>query len=276
MVAVRPPLALLAPGRLPDEGRFHAVVVRGDRPVLEVAHLRADGAQGRTEAGVVWIDERAARWELHPGWADPGQLKLWDQPATVPVAERSRLLATFSGGFKTPELRGGFYENGHVAGALLPGAASVVIYRDGHMGFGSWDHEVSMTPQVVAVRQNLTMLIDNGRITAGLDAHIAHDWGSMHQRIAVWRSGLGTTAAGDLVYVMGYLLTPQTLANVLADAGAVRGMEMDINQTWMSFMWYTPSGRPDRPTPHKLTDFERPADRYFATVSRDFFAIYLR
>lgn len=275
-VAIQRSLALRAPGRLPREGQFRPVGVRGGQPVVQVAYLRPDAAHGSDEAGVVWISQRATRWELHPGWADPGRLSQWNQPDTVAPAERPALVATFNGGFKTPELRGGFYENGQVAGKLLPGAASVVIYRNGHVGLGSWDTEVGMTPQVVAVRQNLTMLIDHGRISGGLGSNIGPDWGSTAQSAAIWRSGLGITGTGDLIFVLGDVMTPQTLANVLRDAGAERGMEMDINPTWMSFMWYTTSPSGDRVTPHKLLDFQRPADRYLGTVSRDFFAVYSR
>jgi len=275
-VALRVPLALQAPGRLPGEGRFHAAVTRRGQPVLQVAHLRADGTHGSIQAGVVWVDQKATRFELHPGWADPGHLALWNQPDWVPPSERSTLLATFNGGFKTPELRGGFYENGHTAGKLLAGLASLVIHRDGRVSLGSWADEERLSGDVVAVRQNLHLLIDQHRIRSGLDSNVTADWGPMiGVGPAVWRSGVGITARGDFVLVMGSALTPQTLANLLLDAGSVRGMEMDINPAWMSFMWYThPAGA--TPRPHKLITFQRSADRYFTHTSRDFFALHLR
>jgi hypothetical protein len=40
--------------------------------------------------------------------------------------------------------------------------ASAVIYTDRTMRIGTWGSEVSMTPDVVSVRQNMTLLIDNG------------------------------------------------------------------------------------------------------------------
>jgi len=277
------PVPLHAPLRpqttpaLAGEGRFRTVVTHRGQPVLQVAYLRPDAVHTSYLDGIVWIDHRVARWELHPGFEDPGHLSRWSQPDTIPPADRADLLATFNGGFKTPESRGGFYENGHTAGALLPGAASLVIYRDGHMALGSWGDEVSMTPQVAAIRQNLKLLIDHGRIVSSLESNLESNWGlTLGGKSAVWRSGVGVTAKGDIVVVMGDALTAQTLANLLLDAGSVRGMEMDINPAWMSFMWYTPSGNPTRPLPHKLVDFERPADRYFTDTSRDFFAVHLR
>lgn len=267
---------LVTPG-LAGEGVFTPAVVSAGSPVLQVAHVRPDAVHTSYLDGVAWIDHRAAVWELHPGYEDPGHLSLWSQPDLVPAPARGNLLATFNGGFKTNESRGGFYENGHTAGALLPGAASLVIYRDGHAAVGRWGTEVTMTPEVSAVRQNLQMLIDNGRITDNPDRNLRSDWGlTLGGGYAVWRSGVGTTARGDTVVVMGNALTAQSLADILLDAGAVRAMEMDINPEWMSFMWYTPTADPTQPRPHKLVDFRRPADRYFSATSRDFFALHIR
>lgn len=267
--------ALVTPA-LPGEGVFHPEVVVDGSPVLQAAYLRPDRAQSSYLTGVVWMDHRATRWALHPGYEDPGNLTRWSQPDSIPPAQRADLLATFNGGFKTNESRGGFYENGHSAGALIDGAASLVIYSDGHVGLGAWGSEVTMTPQVSAVRQNLELMIDHGRIAANLQDNVRSAWGrTLGGGYAVWRSGVGITSTNDIVVVMGNALTAQSLANLLLDAGAVRGMEMDINPEWMSFMWYTPTGNATQPEPHKLVAFNQPADRYFSANSRDFFAVHL-
>jgi len=271
------PLRPLVTPALSGEGVFRAAVTSRGLPVLQYAYMRPDPVHTSYLDGVVWIDHRAARWVLHPGYEDPGNLSQWSQKDLVPVADRADLLATFNGGFKTNESRGGFYENGHSAGALLPDAASLVIYKDGHSDVGSWGTEVSMTPQVSAVRQNLKLMIDHGRIAADLENNVRSNWGlTLGGGYAVWRSGVGVTAAGDTIVVMGNALTAKALAALLLDAGSVRAMEMDINPQWMSFMWYTPGAVPTSPVPHKLVDFRRPADRYFTPTSRDFFALHLR
>jgi hypothetical protein len=57
-------------------------------------------------------------------------------------------------------------------------------------------------------------------------------------------------------------------------------MELDINRSWVSYMWYSaPTGAASAstdPVPHKLVDFSRPADRYYTVNNRDFFAVYAR
>ena len=61
-----------------------------------------------------------------------------------------------------------------------------------------------MTPQVIAVRQNLTLLVYGGRAVAGLDPYDTSVWGATLGSVpAVWRSGLGVTRNGALVYVTG-------------------------------------------------------------------------
>jgi hypothetical protein len=77
-----------------------------------------------------------------------------------------------------------------------------------------------------------------------------------------------------MVFAAGDALSAHSLGVLLQRAGAVRAMELDINPEWISFMWYTPSS--SSPTPHKLVDFVRPADRYYSVNSRDFFAVYAR
>ena len=57
----------------------------------------------------------------------------------------------------------------------------------------------------------------------------------MGNAIYVWRSGIGITADGALVYVGGPGLNITDLANLLVRAGAVRAMELDINTDWVNF-----------------------------------------
>ena len=57
----------------------------------------------------------------------------------------------------------------------------------------------------------------------------------------VWRSGVGITADGALVYVGGPGLNITDLADLLVRAGAVRAMELDINTDWVNFSAYRPA-----------------------------------
>jgi hypothetical protein len=175
------------------------------------------------------------------------------------------------------DTRGGFYLAGRRAGHLLAGQASLVINDSGAATIGQWARDVTMNPHVVAVRQNLALIVDHSRPVPGLDANIGRLWGSYeNQHQYTWRSGVGVDAAGDLIYVAGGNLTLQTLAASLADAGVVRGMELDIHSALVSFASWAPNltGRA-RPT-KLLPGMERPANRYLAPDQRDFFYLTLR
>ena len=93
-----------------------------------------------------------------------------------------------------------------------------------------------------------------------------------------WRSGLGITADAALVYVAGPALDPLQLAQLLVRAGAVRGMQLDINPDWPVFVTYDPpaGGRATAANGRKLlsataqgpwTFFESSWARDFITMS---------
>jgi hypothetical protein len=99
-----------------------------------------------------------------------------------------------------------------------------------------WGRDVVASPGVVAVRQNLNMLVDGGRPAADLSVGA---WGATLGGVsATWRSGLGVDAVGNLIYVGGPSLLPSDLAQLLIDAGCVRAMELDINPQWVTFSSY--------------------------------------
>ena len=99
---------------------------------------------------------------------------------------------------------GGYYTDAKIVVPLRTGAASFVVYRNGSSTVAQWGRDVTMAPDVVSVRQNLDLLVDNGQPVPGLNAAATTDWGAtLGGRVYVWRSGLGVTADGALVYVGG-------------------------------------------------------------------------
>ena len=139
-----------------------------------------------------------------------------------------------------------------------------------------------MTPSTVAVRQNLDLLIDNGQLAPGLDANDNIKWGAtLGGRVQVWRSGVGVTADGALVYVGGSGLSIVDLANLLQRAGAVRAMELDINTAWVNFSHWDlalrgPGHRPHQRHPAHLRPGHVAVAATSRTLSRDFFTMSLR
>ena len=187
------------------------------------------------------MDSRLLRARLYSGSLSPGHGP-WKLTAPISSTAALSLVAAFNGGFKFPATQGGYYAEGRIAFPLRPGDASLVIYRNGDATVGSWGRDMTMSPQVVAVRQNLGLLVDGGKPVPGLNPNDTSAWGSSLGGVpAVWRSGIGVTANGALVFVLGPDLEITQLAALLVRAGCVRAMTLDMNPDWTVFATYNPS-----------------------------------
>jgi hypothetical protein len=217
------------------------------------------------------------KFQLRPGYGDPGRyLSLWGASDRVSNDATTNLVATFNSGFRLKDSRGGYYQNGNTRLPLVDGAATFVTYKDGTSDIGIWGRDFVMSKQIASARQNLKLLIDNGKMADNINSVVMSAWGAtLGSKNYVWRSGIGVTAAGDFVYVCGNALSAATLAKLLKDAGAVRAMQLDINPQWISYMWYLPNANGTL-SPFKAALFDRPANRYFTESSRDFYAVYAK
>ncbi|MGI8578084.1 MAG: phosphodiester glycosidase family protein [Nocardioidaceae bacterium] len=246
------------------------------QPAVQAAFIRPDATHTSYLTGVVWMSGKLLRFNLHPGYDEPGGT--WPVPDWIPPGQRRGLAATWNGAFRLSDAHGGFYLDGKTAGTLVKGSAAEVFHRDGTMTVGSWGREVHMSPDVVGVRQNLGLLIDHGKVTPNVNSNRQFNWGlTLGGAYDVFRSGVGVTRQGDVLYASGDALSAQTLARVLKGAGCVRAMELDINPAWISFMSYPAGGTSANPTPKSLLpDYQRPANRYYEHTSRDFVTAYAR
>ncbi len=271
-----PPLKSLAGGPLPGEGQWRVLGTAGGQPAIYGTYLRASSVYTSYVAGIALLNQNLLRFELRPGTEDPGPGN-WQAQPDIPPGTREGLLATFNNGFKIAQSGGGFYLNGATTGLLTDGVASVVYYRDGHVAIGVWGQTVRMTPDVVGVRQNLHLIVSHGRIPGSVDTNVETSWGAtLGGSYYVWRSGIGVTASGQVVFAYGPALNVRELAELLKRAGAVTAMQLDINPDWTSFIYYVPR-HPADPTPVALLpDQMQPAGRYYSVSGRDFTAVYAR
>ncbi|MCU1502214.1 MAG: hypothetical protein JWM12_1568 [Ilumatobacteraceae bacterium] len=242
---------------------------------MQVAYLRPDAVHGSVLAGVVRIDQQRTLLRLVPGSQEPGHGP-WPAGNSVAAGDRPDLLAAFNSGFRVGDARGGFEEGGRTVGTLRTGAASLLIRPDGTADVVAWTSDLTTTQQPVAVRQNLDLIVDNGVPVDGLADNAGNRWGrTVGNRLFVWRSGVGIDASGRLIYVASSGLSVTTLALLLQRAGAVRAMELDINQSWVSFnvFHHDSSGiHGDK----LLAAMAKPASRYLSADARDFFAVVAR
>jgi hypothetical protein len=243
---------------------------------MYTSFFRPDPQYPSVVAGVAWIRARDTSAHLMAGTRQPAGHG-WPGGAQVQPGDVPKLVATFNSGWKMTDTHGGFFLAGQSGGHLTHGQASMVITDSGAATIGQWARDVAMNPHVVAVRQNLALIVDHGRPVSGLDANAGQRWGSYeNQHQYTWRSGVGVDAAGDLIYVAGANLTLQTLAAALADVRVVRGMELDIHSALVSFAWWAPSPTGEVGPTKLLPGMERPANRYLTADQRDFFYVTLR
>lgn len=221
-----------------------------------------------------WLDTSGLGLALYAGTTQP--VGTWVNDGAIAPAQQSTLVAAFNSGFQLKESLGGWYADGRVAVPLRVGAASLVIRADGSATVGAWGRDVTLASNVVAVRQNLDLLVDGGQATPAAFAPDAKVWGDpLHENVVTWRSALGVTAAGDLIYAAGPAILPADLATAMVALGAQRAMELDINPEWVTFDTFV--GTPPALTGTKLlASMNFPPTHFFASYWRDFIAAFAR
>jgi hypothetical protein len=269
-----PPLSGATP--LPGEGVWTAGTPGPDgSPAVYTTFERPDPQHMSVVAGVAYFDQRHTRVELVAGTKEPGGVPA-PEGSMVPKAQRASLVAVFNSGFKMKDANGGWFSGGNTAVPLQQGAASLVVHRDGTATVGQWGRDAVPGPDVVAVRQSLQLIVDGGRPVPGLTTNAGGAWGSAKNQLQyTWRSGIGVTANGGLVYVGGANMNLATLASALTEAGAVRGMQLDIHDNMVDLFTYRHDGGGLKPQ-KLLPDMPGPSNRYLVPDQRDFVAVTLR
>jgi phosphodiester glycosidase len=231
-------------------------------PLLYLATLGA--------AGLAWMPPNLIRPAVVLGTGDAGGPHPWG--SQVDPASRSLLIAAFNGGFQFKDFVGGVLSFGRTYRAFENGQGSFVVFADGAFNVGLWGRDfTSATPNIVAVRQNLPLLVDGGTpvpSTANPGA-----WGGSVAGVATARSALGVDANGGLVWASGRL-SPADLAASIIAAGAVRAMQLDINPDWVNFNLYAPGS--DGAIHGSAVYGATGPDRYFRPDSRDFIVVMIR
>jgi hypothetical protein len=270
-------LKSLAGSSIAGEGQWRVVEKVNGEPAMLTTFLR-DATYTSQVNGIASIDQRLVKFSLRPGTEDPGTSQNWSVPDYIPAGRRAGLLATFNGGFKLDSAGGGFYLNGIYHGALEKGAASIVYYKNGTIKIGQWGRDFTMNSSIAGVRQNLKLLVDHGTVSTSANSDVMANWGAtLGGGYYVWRSGIGITRDGRVVYVYGSALNAQDLGLLLQRAGAVEGMQMDINPAWMKFDYYQAKVNPSDPTPVPLLPTQQPSPySYYTPSTRDFTAVYAR
>jgi hypothetical protein len=242
-------------------------------PSILTTTFRPDPSQPGIVAYAAWVRTATTQLALYPGYEGPGPTTQDRGPEMVPVAARATLLACFNSGFYEKDSAAGFYTHGQLYFPMVNGLATVVSYSDGHVALIDWEGGPTPTPDILTARQNLPLLVNDGTPTPA--AAVPSTWGVTLGGVpAVWRTGLGIDRQGNLLYVAAPAQTAASLAQILVDVGAVRGMQLDINPEWPIFTTYGNAGAASPalfvPNPNQIPD------RFLYSSTKDFFAVFVR
>ena len=270
-----PPITPVFPHPLPGEGVWKPAgpPVDGGPPVL-VTTYRPELDYPQVVAYVAWFDHTRTQIGYYPGRYEPPNAAVRG-PMMVPYDQRSRLLATFNGGFTYTDGNNGSADNGRTNEPLADGNATLIGYRDGRVALVKWTGGPNVGPDVAWARQSLAPIVWNGKLNPQLnDNPNSPQWGyTLGGLTRVWRTGVGIDARGNLIYVAADFQTVITLAKILQHAGAVAAMEFDINPEWHTLITYTHGSHGLIPTMIGPNPMQAP-DRYLVPDDRDFFAVY--
>lgn len=273
--ALPPPIQPVFAHPLPGEGAWRPAgpTINGGPPVMLTTY-RPDPAYPQLVAYVAWFDHTRTEIGYYPGRYEPPNAAVRG-PMMVPNDQRSRLLATFNGGFTYTDGNNGSADNGRTNEPLQDGNATLVGYRDGRIDIVKWSGSPNVGPDVAWARQSLAPIVWNGQLNPQLnDNPDSPQWGyTLGGVTRVWRTGVGVDSRGNLIYVAADGQTVITLAQILQHVGAVRGMEFDINPEWHTLITYDQGGSGPVPTMIGPNPNQSPS-RYLVPDDRDFFAVY--
>ena len=273
------PPALTTPAgvALAGEGQWNPIdQTSAGQPGTYATLIRPDDVHTSILDAVVWIDPHLVSLRAYPGAKLPGAP--WDRPDHIEANNQTRLVAAFNGGFRLADSHGGMILGGQTIAPIRDGAATLLIDPNGIPTIGQWGRDITADQPMDSARQNLDLIVDNGAPVPNLLTDPNRRWGftGPANKSAVWRSGAGITADGALVWVGGPGLTVETLAETLVRAGAIRGMQLDINQDWVQLNTYS-NGAAGQVTGTKiLSAMRHTGNRWLTEDSRDFTAVYAR
>jgi len=219
-------------------------------------------------AFVAWMDPQLTKPTVVPGTGDPLRTPWGGQ---VAADQQPFLVSAFNGGFKWGDFDGAVIALGASYRSPVGGEASLIVYDDGSFTVGAWGRDNDPNKQVVALRQNLGMLVDGGAPTPAASNPGA--WGASVAGVATARGAVGVDANGALLWAGGRV-SPLDLASALVASGAVRGMQLDINPDWVNFNSYDVG--PDNVAHGNGLYGATGSNRYLSPDGRDFIAVFIR
>ncbi len=187
------------------------------------------------------------------------------------IQKTNNLVAAFNGGFQNKDGHYGMIIGNKTLLPLQKNIATLVIYKNSKIKIINYAGQ-ALGKDVLAVRQNGPILLQNSKDVSSSPAWNMETWGlTTTNSMYTWRSGIGITKDGNLIYAAGPSLVPQTLAAALKAAGAVDAMQLDINPVWVRFILFNSLGNGQYKYSPLTKDMVNGGAQYLAGYQKDFF-----
>lgn len=263
--------------RLTSEGIWQTISNRlfSKQTVLAKTFIRPDSTRDYVIVSLVKMNMKKLSIGLQGGTYYPGGEYGVYGSGRVPrvVQQTNSLVAAFNGGFMARDGHYGMVLDNNTYVPLKQKLATFVIFADGTAKI-IYYHGQKLGNSVVGMRQNGAFLVKDEIITSFVE-NSKDTWGrTTTNSMYTWRSGIGITKNGNLIYAVGNSLVPQTLAKALKAAGALNAMQLDINPYWVRYILYDNIGNGRYSYYPLLTDMHNGGHAYLHGYNKDFFYIY--
>lgn len=245
-----------------------------DTAILARTFVRPDPDRSYANVAIVQFDMKKLGINTVAGVRYPGGTSN-PGPGKVPndIQTAQSLVAVFNGGFQERDGHYGMIVAGNTYVPLRNDMAAFLMYRNGTAKFVEYAGQ-NLDPNVVSIRENGPFLVHNGQITQYVEAG-RDTWGrTVTNSMYTWRSGLGMTKEGHLLYAVGGSLVPDTLAKALQMAGAVDAIQLDINPVWVRCFFYTPVSGGGFTFKPLIKNMTQGGSAYLTGYEKDLFYVY--
>ena len=193
------------------------------------------------------------------------------------VQTSGKLVAAFNGGFQYKDGRFGMIVDQKTYVPLQLGLGTLIVHKDGKIGIETYNGNQADIADAVVVRQNGPSIVENGQVTDATAGGGMARWGlTVTNSMYTWRSGIGVTKDGNLLYAVGPSLNVDTLAAALQAAGAVNAIQLDINPYWVRFVTFQPKGTNTYTYQSLLKDMQNGGYSYLHGYNKDFFYLTMK
>lgn len=246
-----------------------------NKEVLAYTFIRPDPARPFAYVTLIQLDMKELRIGAVAGTQQPAGVIGIPGPGKIPsgIVSGNRLVAAFNGGF---QYRDGAY--GMIVGnttylPLKKDLATLVSYTNGKLDLIDYQNQ-NIGGKIDFVRQNCPMLVAGGQIATYSDVN-RRLWGrTPTTSIYTWRSGLGITKNGNLIYAVGNNLIPDSLALAMKMGGAINAMQLDINPYWVRFNIFDLQGSGTYSVSTLMKGIYDGSHAFLNGYQKDFFYIY--